>query len=440
MNALIGGLRAAAALAGVTVREAARQHLWIVFAGVALVLCVALGNLSAVDPSARLKLAVVVVTTGLGFAVTLLAMLVGPSQLRRDLDARVGMMLFSKPLTRLAYLGGRWFGVIAGLAMGSLALAAIGSALIAWRVAGLPEMRRIERASSWQEISSLGEVIAVKEGRKHVVLGGAPGNAVRFHLERLPHAGPEGLEVLVRVDLRSFDPNEAVEYAGAEIVASASAAFTAPTVLALDPASPYGHGGGDMVGDGGSVQLRSRDESHQDLSQDYCRLRLPGACISPSGDSWIQVVRLEGRAGFSIDQTGTVLAAVPGGNFLVNLVRGSCVLLAQAGLLTAFALLIACVSNLGVTLLGSMTLFFAGNALDSLRDTLTYDDPKAPVRRIMGLALHILPDFDRFGVAAQLAAGQSIGWDMVAAAWVYYGAFAVLFLMIAWFTLARREL
>ena len=59
---------------------------------------------------------------------------------------------------------------------------------------------------------------------------------------------------------------------------------------------------------------------------------------------------------------------------------------------------------------------------------------------MIDLALTVLPDFDRFGVAAQLAAGHAVGWDIVGAAWLYYGVFAAIFLALAWLALSRREM
>jgi len=86
-----------------------------------------------------------------------------------------------------------------------------------------------------------------------------------------------------------------------------------------------------------------------------------------------------------------LVAAVPGGAFVTNLMRASLVMLAQAGLLCAFTLLVACLANLGVALLGGMTLYFAGNALWALRETLLYGDPSRAAQRVINLALRITP-------------------------------------------------
>jgi hypothetical protein len=435
VNALARGARAAAALAVVTVREAARQRLWLVFVAVAVALAVATTRITAIDQSSRLKLAVVIVASALGFSATLLAMLVGASQLRRDLDSRVGMMLFAKPVSRLAYLGGRWCGLLMGIALGTAAVATLASGLIAWRFGGSPEMRRIAQPDDCRQIGSLGEAVAVRAGQQRITLGGVPGNAVRFHFSGLSRPGPEGIELLLRLDARAYDPGEPIDRF--EVAVLASADGDAFGVIDLDPASPYGRGEGAAPG---HVLMHARDEAHQDLSLDYCRLRLPAARVSASGESWVQVVRLEGRVAVIADRAASAAAAIPGGSFLANLLRASGVLLAQAGLLGGFSLLLASVANLGVSLLGGMTLYFAGNALWALKDTLLYGDPSRPAQRLIDLALRVLPDFDRFGVSAQLAAGHAVGWDVVAAAWGYYGVFAAIFLAVAWIGLSRREM
>jgi hypothetical protein len=435
VSAAARGARAVAALVGLTLRESARQRLWVIFVVVAIALAVATARLSAIDQSSRLKLAVVIVTTGLGFAATLLAMLVGASQLRRDLDARVGMMLFAKPLPRLAYLGGRFLGVVAGIGIGGAALALVGSAMIAWRFGGSPDMRRVAMPDHWTQVSALGQELPVKADQPRLALSGASGNAVRFHFSGLPRPGPEGIELLLRADARSLDPGEQVERAEVEALASPDGA--AFSVLELDPASPYGHAEGIPPG---HLVARARDESHQDLSQDYARLRLPAGAISPSGEAWVQILRLDGRCALVFDRASSLQAAVPGGSFLLNVERAAAVLLAQAALLCAFTLLVACVSSIGVALFGGMTLYFAGNALWALKDTLLYGDPGRATQRLIGIALAVTPDFDRFGVAAQLAAGHAVGWEVVGAAWAYYGAFAAVFLGAAWVALSRREL
>jgi hypothetical protein len=134
------------------------------------------------------------------------------------------------------------------------------------------------------------------------------------------------------------------------------------------------------------------------------------------------------------------LLAVPGGSFTGNLVRGGLVLLAIAGLLTAFTLVIAAITNLGVATLGGLTLYFAGSATAAMQEVAASDDTSTAFRRLITLALDLLPDFDRFTVAARLAASESVGWTMVFQAWSYYGVYTIVFLTLAWVAMRRREL
>ena len=63
-----------------------------------------------------------------------------------------------------------------------------------------------------------------------------------------------------------------------------------------------------------------------------------------------------------------------------------------------------------------------------------------PAQRVLELVQLLLPDFERFQVAAKLAAGQAIAWDAVAAAWIYFGAYTLGFLLLAWIALVRKEM
>jgi hypothetical protein len=188
------------------------------------------------------------------------------------------------------------------------------------------------------------------------------------------------------------------------------------------------------------VVLRDRDDTRNDLAQDFLRLRVPRDAISADGSVVIQLTRLEARAAVVAQRDNGTLLAIPGGGFLSNLLRGGLVLLAIAGLLTAFTLVIAAITNLGVAALGGLTLYFAGSATAAMREVAASGDTSTALRRIVQLALDVLPDFDRFTVATRLAASESVGWNMVAQAWGYYGIYSVIFLTIAWVSMRRKEL
>jgi len=441
---VIGWFANLRALAWLTLIDATRQRLWLLFLlAVALLVAVSPG-LSAVDETARLKLAVVAITGAIGFVVVLLAILVAAMALRRDLDAKIGYLLFAKPLRMSAYLTGRWLGVQIGLLAGIVALSLVGAGTIAWQFGSTPGMRALSHPVAWEHIGAFGQQSAIDEQRTRTTLSGGPGNGVRWRFTGLPvnEIGPDGMELLLKVGIRSYDPDNPVfDCLGQVTALPASASSTvAPRILSIDPASPYGHTRDGMpIGDG-QVVLRDRDDTRSDLAQDYLRLRVPREAIDADGSVVIQLTRLEARAAVVVHRdTGTMLA-IPGGTFLGNLVRGGLVLLAIAGLLTAFTLVIAAITNLGVAALGGLTMYFAGSATGAMREVAAASDTSTALRRVVSLALDVLPDFDRFTIAARLAASESVGWLMVAQAWGYYGIYTVIFMTVAWVAMRRKEL
>lgn len=441
---MIGWFSNARVLAGLMLIDASRQRLWLLFLLAVAVLVGIAPGLAAVDETARLKLAVVAITSAIGFVVVLLAILVAAMALRRDIEARIGYLLFAKPLRTSAYLTGRWFGVQVGLLVGIVALSLVGTGTIRWQFGATPAMRALSHPVGWEQVGAFGQRSAIDEQRTRVTLSGAPGNGVRWRFSGLPvgSLGVDGMELLLKVGIRSYDADNPVLDSLAQVTAEAASdrADAVPRILTLDPASPYGHARAGTVVPAGQVVLRDRDETRDDLSQDFLRLQVPRAAIADDGSVVIHLTRLEGRSALVVTRQGSALLAVPGGGFLGNLVRGGLVLLAGAGLLTACTLGIAAITNLGVAALGGLTLFFAGSATGAMREVAGAQETSTALRRVVNLALEVLPDFDRFSVAARLAASESVGWDMVAQAWGYYGLYTVGFLGIAWLAMRRREL
>lgn len=433
------------AVARLAFTEALRQRLWLLFLAGAAALVVATPGLSAVDERDKLKLAVVAATGVIGFLAILLAILVAPAALRRDLDARTGFVLFAKPLRRSAYLVGRWVGVVGGLALGIAGLALLAVGAIAWQVDTPHLMLSVREPTAWQQLGALGQVQPIDENRSRIQLTGAPGNGVRWTFTGLPEAtGDNGLTLLMRVGLRSLDPftpvSEILGQASALRPPAADGTAQPPRVLEVTRSSPYGRIRADHTAVEGQVVLRHRDDQRDDLSQDYLSLHLPADCIAPDHSATIQLVRLESRAALTVQRRGSALVAVPGGGFTTNLLRSGLVLLAAAGTLAAWTLLCACVANLAVAVLGGMTLFIAGSALPVMREVAGSDETGLVMRRMLDLASAVLPDLDRFAVSSRLAASQAVDWGQVAAAWGYYGAYTAGFLAVAWFALRRREL
>lgn len=424
------------ALAGLTLREAQRQRLWILFLAGMAVLVVLSPSLRAAAEADRLKLAITAQSAVVGFVAVLLAILLPAAVLRRDLEARTAFMLFAKPLPRSAYLLGRWTGVQLVLLAGTLVLCLVGTATVAWQTGGMPQVRRTVAPTAWEQVSAMGQAVPVPSDRTHLTLSGVPGNGVRWQLQGLPATTTE-LEVLIKVRVRGFGIEDAIGDLLVQVAAGATGQAT--RVLDLDPATPYGSRRGTGPVPRGQAVVRDRDEGRTDLSADYLRLRLPAACIA-DGRTTIILTRLESRAVLVVDRQASCLVAVPGTSFLGNMVRGALMQLAGAGLLAAWALLIASLASMGVALLGGITLFLGGAALPAIREVLEYDDASRPLRRIMELIVNVFPDFGRFGAAPRLAAGEEIPWSLVGDAWWHAAGYCGLFLASAWMVLRRREL
>lgn len=441
-----------------SVREAIRQRLWLLFAAAAAAVMIVGLSLGAVDGANKLKLAVVAITAAISFVVVLLAVLVGSGQVRRDLDARVAFLLFAKPMPRLSYLLGRWGGVQAILLAGIISLSLVGTGMIWLTFKQVPAIYAVTVPSDWTELSALGETVPITDGTNRKTLSGQIGNGVRWTLQGLP-TDPEayaagGLDLLLRCQVRSVDYGLNIEECLVQVSAvpgekhvSGDAASrlsvqpkVSPRLLTLAADSPYGVGTDGALAGEGQVVLRHRDQIRNDYSVDYARLKLPLDCVGADGTSVVQVTRLDSRAQLVVTKANSLKVARPGGSLAVNLMRGGLVLLASAAMLTAWTLFIGTVSNLGVTLLAGLTLFFAGSALWTIQDTLIYEKMSMPAQRTLQLAQLLLPDFERFQVAANLAAGQSIGWGAVLNAWLYFGVYTTVFLGMAWVALVRKEM
>lgn len=424
------------ALVGLTVREALRQRLWALFVAGMAALVIMSPSLKAAAAADRLKLSVVAQSSVVGFVMVLLAILIPAAALRRDLETRTAFMLFSKPLSRSAYLFGRWSGVQIVLLVGSILLCVIGTMTVAWQFGDIPSVRRVVSAHNWEQISAIGQVQPIADNRTRIQLDGAPGNGVRWHVVGLPESDRE-LEVLIKVRLRGYDADDEVSDLLVQVTAAPPG--DASRVLVVDDASPYGHQRGNAVVPQGQAVVRDRDAGRVDLAADYLRLRLPASCIR-DGSTDIVMTRLESRAMIIADRRESCLIAVAGHSFFINMVYGSFMQLAGAGLLAACALCVASVASMGVALLGGLTLFIGGAALPGIRETLEWGDTSAPMRRLLELFVAIFPDFSRFGAAPQLASGENISLSLVINTWLYASLYILPFLALSWCAVRRKEL
>jgi len=429
---VLGGLSAIATL---TLRETWRSRLGFVYLAVGVGFLLVVPRLNAVDDSARLKLSVLAITTGIGFVAVLLALLVAPAGLRRDLDQRIAYTVFAKPLRPATYLLGRWLGSLLWLLGGAALMSLAGVVAVGLQFRSFPELRRTVAPVTYELVSSAGEVTAADAKKDRLSLAGLPGNGLRWRFTGLAAPGGDGYELLLRSQVVGTVPDQPAVEAVVEVRAIVDGEARS---LPLDPNSPYGSD--PQVAGSGRFLLKNRDNASRDLGQDYLRLRLPANLIGSDGTAVIQFTRLESRSVIVIERDTGLLLAVPAGHLFVNLMRGGLVLTASCALLAAWALLGAVISNLGVTLLGGLTLFFAGSAHDVVRDTLEWENPSVPVRRLLELLISVMPDFNRFPVATELAAGRGVAWDMVAQSWLYFGAYAAALLAAAWVALRRKEL
>jgi hypothetical protein len=431
-------MRPVLALARITCVEALRSRLALVFAAAALLVLAAAAGLEALDAGARLKLALVVATAAMAGTSGLLAILVAAQQVRRDLDARHVLMLFSKPVGRLQYLLGRWLGLQAFLLAGSALLALAGTVAVAATQGAAPRLLAVAEPVAWNEVTPLGEALPSPEGRERIALSGPAGGAVRFRLAGLDDPGEAGLSLLVRAQVRGDLGVETCR------VAVAAAPGTAPEgrlrTLALHPDSPYGRGLAGEEAPEGQAALRNREAERSDYGQDWARFVLRREDVAPDGSCTVQVARLESASALLLARSGSLAVARDGGSLLANLLRGTLAVLAAAGMLAACALLAGTLAGLPVSLLAGLALAFAGSAAWTIQDTLVYEKLSLPAQRLLQALQLLLPDFGRQQVAERLASGRALGWDAVGAAWAYFGAYTAILLGLGWWSLARKEL
>ena len=289
--------------------------------------------------------------------------------------------------------------------------------------------------TKWVGISALGETMDIREKADRTTLSGPAGDSLRWTFENLA-PNPEGYQLLLRVQIGGADQ---VSECLASIAASQTPGGQA-TLLDLEATSPYGKSTDGTAIAPGQVVLSHRDRSRADFGQDFMHLRLPASAIGPDGTCVVQLTRLQSDAQLVLSKDNTLFLAQPGGSFVTNLLRGGLVVLAVAGLLASWTLLVASVSNLGIALLAGLTLYFAGSLLWIIPDALVYENYSLPMQRFLQLIMHLFPDLDRFGIAAALAAGRSITWYAVLMAWLYYSIYTACFLVGGWLILRKREL
>jgi len=427
---MIAGTLAVAALSW---REAWRGRLWLVPVAGALLIAVLAPSVSAADPGGAVRLLAAASSAAAGFCGILMAALVPAAQLTRDLESRIALTAFPKPLPRVGWLLGRWAGAVLLAGAAGLFIAAAGSLAVAWRAGGVPEMRTTKASGEFERVTGLGEAVAVPQGATR--LAGPAGDGVRWSFSGLDPAA-RGYELLVQRRVGSAGGG-IVESAPVRVVALGSDGAVVP--LSLDPASPYGRQPPDSAMPGANCWLADRNADRRSLAADWARLVLPEGTITADGRLVIQLTRLDPATTVQI-QTGSCVVAVPAGSQPMHAARAVLAELAAPAVIAAAALLVASIATLPVALLAALTLAFAGHALWAVQETLTWGDSGRALSRLLGLMLQGLPDLAATGQGIRLAASEAVGWSQVGHAWLGVAPHLVVLLALGWWALSRRQL
>jgi hypothetical protein len=217
-------------------------------------------------------------------------------------------------------------------------------------------------------------------------------------------------------------------------VVAAPSPTAVPRRLELDPGSPYGREAAD-----GAVAVRDRGTGHRDLERDHLRLRLPATLIGDDGTTVVTLIRNDPSSTLTADEA-SVLVATPGGSFTANALRVALIDVGWASMVAAGTLAAGAVGGLGVALLAGLGLVACGHLLWLAHEAQRSRQTAEWLRRVLDLLTTVIPDANRFPAAAELAAGRTVGWDMVGAAWAYYGLWAAVLLVLGAWMLGRREL
>lgn len=422
------------ALARLTWCEAIRARLWLVLAVAVVALLIWVPGLQAAEPSDRLRLSIAVITGMTGFLVVLLGSLAGAAAIRRDLDGRMVMILFSKPLGRGSFLLGRWLGLTSVIGVGILALLLVGSLAVAWRVGGLPGTVQLTEASERWRVDR-GAANALPDAAAPVVLSGNPrddrGASARWRFVGLtPDADTE---LMLRAQVGGVGADGFIRRS--PVMVSALLPDGRKQVLAVNEASPYGHGDSRR----GEVMLVNRDTQRPDATRDFARLVVPASAIAPDGSLVVQVDRLAAGGRVVVPSVQGLVVHRGDGWFLGSLFRAALVLTAEGGLLVAISLFGGAIGGLATALLIALGLFFGGSLLRFGNEWVSTGDAADLWSRLMMVVHVVVPDFERFPVAIDLAASRTVDWQTVLSAWGYFGAYLLVFLVLARLAL-RRDL
>lgn len=423
------------ALSRLTATELLRQRLWLLILLAVIGLGIGISGIDAADAADRRKLAVSMVTGGIGFLLTLIALLAGAQMVRRDIESRIGFTLFAKPISKGTYVGGRWTGLTVWLVVVAVLLALVGSVTLALTGSttegGLLQVRQPQ---AWQRLDAFSRT--VPDQRQTLTLSGAPGDAVRARFDRLATDAPN--QVRIRAAVRGALAWQPTDQALVRVRAR-PALDADPVILSLAPTSPYGESEGPTpVAD--AIIVRNHDNRQPAFDVDYARLQLPPEAVGADGTTWVEVIRLDDRATLRFETEHGIILAEPGGGMALNMARAALVQTASAAVLVAAAIFFGTVSNIGVALLGGFAVWFGGHAHGLIDEAVRRGKLPQAAERLVQLIQYAIPDFTAFPIAADLAAGQAVGWSVVVAAWLLAIPYILMALVAALLVLRRSEL
>lgn len=434
---IMDSLRGTMAIALLSVREAMRQRLWVVLVVAVIAVLLAVPLLQAAEASDRLRLSVAVISGTIAFVTSLLAIFMVCVAVHRDLETRCSFMLFSKPLPRFSYCLGRWLGATLSVIMVVSVLALAGTLAVILQLGGAPSSFRVQAPEQWQRIDRFGAQTMVRDDEQRMSMPQRTGAGmqVRFSGVQLH----EDAVLLVKAGVRGGVTGAVSVPLQVAVLRPGDDGALLP--FTLEPLE--GSGRRDRAGrsvDSGQVLLRHRDHNRNDLQRDYLAFPLQPQWLDDAGNLHIRLIRTDDEGMVTWYRDNSLLIRQQGQPFVINLWKASLVAAAQASLLAAIALLCVIFTGVGTTLLASLTVLGAGSAVSVVREMAQSPQTGATTRRLLDLILPVIPDFSRFPVASMLAQGQTIHLSTVLAAWGYFALWIIVALVLAWWTLRRREL
>ncbi|MCS6971008.1 MAG: hypothetical protein RMM29_00570 [Planctomycetota bacterium] len=420
------------AVAGLTWREAWRYRLWLVPVLAAAVVWAFVGHAATAEAGDATRLLTAIASAAAGFCGLLLAALVPAQQLTRDIEQRIVLTAFPKPLPRLGWLLGRWLGslLIAGACMALVALA--GAAAVSWRAGGIPTLRAAVPASAVFRLTALGEAVPLPHGV--VRLAGPAGDGVRWTFSGLDPAADD-YEILVQAQVSSLDA-DIVESVPVQVAVLLPDGRQQP--LLLDPRSPYGRPPPDASMPNANAWLANRSSERRSLANDWARFALPPGSIDRQGQLTVQLTRLDPRSLLQLGREQAVLAR-PAGPLPLHALRAVLAELATPAVIAAAALAVGAIAGLPVAALAAFTLAFAGHALWTVHEVLSWNEMSRPLTRLLDLLVRLVPDFAVTGQGTRLASGEAVGWAEVGRAWAAVLPHLAALLLLGWWMLARRQ-